>query len=315
MRKEGLPRLDCRPDIRERLLPFCRLRPGGIWEDPEGLHRVGCLDACLPADADLIMGGGKAALGIHDPPYNIKVGGHASDRLFRDPIDDYLAFSRNWVTCAAAALASDSSFYVWIGADQAGDFQPLPEFMLLMRDFPFLRPRSFITLRNQRGYGTAKNWMALRQELLFYTRGNPEFTVVYTDIPKILRGYYKTVGGRRTENLERGKAPTLRPGNVWIDIQQVFYRLEENVPGAYAQKPLKAVERVMTASSRRGDIVADFFAGSGTTLIAAERLGRKCRTFDIDPVFAEITIRRLERFRRTGKTGWQTESPFPELRL
>jgi site-specific DNA-methyltransferase (adenine-specific) len=36
-------------------------------------------------------------------------------------------------------------------------------------------------------------------------------------------------------------------------------------------------------------------------------------TSDIDPVFAEITIRRLERYRETGKTGWQCEHPFPEI--
>jgi len=48
-------------------------------------------------------------------------------------------------------------------------------------------------------------------------------------------------------------------------------------------------------------------------LIAGERLGRKVYTVDNDPVFAEMTIRRLERFRETGKTGWQWNNPFPEL--
>jgi len=73
--------------------------------------------------------------------------------------------------------------------------------------------------------------MAVRQELLYYVRGNPAFNIEaeYTDIPKTLRGYYKDVGGERTENLERGKRDTIRAGNVWVDIQQVFYRLQENV--------------------------------------------------------------------------------------
>jgi site-specific DNA-methyltransferase (adenine-specific) len=64
-----------------------------------------------------------------------------------------------------------------------------------------------------------------------------------------------------------------------------------------------------------GDSVADFFCHSGTTLIAAERLGRRCFTCDIDPIFAEIAIRRLEHFRNTGKTGFQWHSPFPEISL
>ncbi len=51
---------------------------------------------------------------------------------------------------------------------------------------------------------------------------------------------------------------------------------------------------------------------SGTTLIAGGRLGRTVCAIDNDPVFVEITIRRLEHFRRSGKTGSQTENPFED---
>jgi site-specific DNA-methyltransferase (adenine-specific) len=274
---------------------------------------VGLLDAARGEDVRTLMDSDRAALGIHDPPYNIRVGGKNTRTLFQSRPGEYISFSRAWVSGAAAVLDKNASLYIWLGADQEAGFQPLPEFMLLMREFTSLSSRSFITLRNQRGYGTQKNWMALRQELLYYTQGSPPFEVMYTDIPKILKGYYKDVGGRRTANPERSRSATIRPGNVWTDIQQVFYRMEENVPGAYAQKPLKAIERIIRASSRPGDRINDFFAHAGTTLIAAERLGRICYTMDIDPVFAELTIRRLEHFRLTGKTGWQTENPFPEI--
>jgi site-specific DNA-methyltransferase (adenine-specific) len=173
-------------------------------------------------------------------------------------------------------------------------------------------PRSFITMRNQRGYGTQKNWMAVRQELLYYTRGNPPFNVEaeYTEIPKILRGYYKEVNGITTENMDRSKSENIRAGNVWVDIQQVFYRMEENVNGCYAQKPLKSCERIIRASSGEGDVVLDFFCHSGTTLLSAEMLGRRCFTMDIDPVYCEIAMRRLELFRKSGRTGWQNSNPF-----
>ena len=169
-------------------------------------------------------------------------------------------------------------------------------------------------MRNQRGYGTQKNWMAVRQELLYYIKGNPAFNVdaEYTDIPKILRGYYKEVNGEITENLQRSKAETIRAGNVWVDIQQVFYRMEENVSGCYAQKPLKAIDRIIRASSNAGDTVIDWFSHSGTTLLSAEINGRSCLTMDIDPIFCEITIRRLENFRLTGRTGWQNGHAFEE---
>jgi site-specific DNA-methyltransferase (adenine-specific) len=273
-------------------------------------------DGTLP-DGKRLRGTGSsgraaASLGIHDPPYNITVGRKASRNLFSIDIGSYLDFSRRWISNAVEALAPDSSLYIWTGADQERGFQPLPELIHLLREFHCLESRSLITLRNQRGYGTGKNWMCVRQELLYYVKGNPIFSVQYTDIPKILRGYYKEVGGIRTENSERGKSPTIRPGNVWVDIQQVFYRLPENVPGAYAQKPLKAVSRIIQASSLPGDVVTDFFSHSGTTLLAAEITGRRCYAAEIDPVFAELSIRRLEHFRETGKPGFQCANPFPE---
>jgi DNA modification methylase len=304
MKNNPLPRLDTSPEWRNRLLPHCRLQPGEIWHDPDGKHRVGCLDA---TDAEGIAGlvaNSSPTLAIHDPPYNLVA-------FERRSIEEYIDWSRRWIRVTHAVLAQDASIYVWLGADQNDGFQPLADFIVMMRQEPFA-PRSFITMRNQRGYGTQKNWMAVRQELLYYVKGNPRFNVEaeYTDIPKILRGYYKQVNGVRTENLERGKADTIRAGNVWVDVQQVFYRMEENVSGCYAQKPLKSVERTLQASSNKGDTVLDLFAHSGSTLLAAEMLGRSCFTTDTDPLFCEITIRRLEHYRRTGKCGWQNGHPF-----
>lgn len=304
MKNNPLPRLDNSRELRERLLPFCRLAPGEFWVDPQGKHRVGCCDATDVAQLRRLIGNDKATLAIHDPPYNLVA------FEFRS-VEKFIDWCRQWVRNTTSILAPDASLYVWLGADQNDGFQPLPDFMLMMRGEPY-QPRSFITMRNQRGYGTQKNWMAVRQELLFYVKGSPCFNVEaeYTDIPKILRGYYKTVDGKETENLERSKSENIRAGNVWVDIQQVFYRMDENVSGCYAQKPLKCLERIIHASSSENELIVDFFAHSGATLLAAEKLGRRCITTDIDPIYAEICIRRLERFRRTGHEGWQNSHPF-----
>lgn len=291
--------------IRKRLLKLCRLKPGEIWRDNHSGHVVGCGDATNASFVNSLFETERAALAVHDPPYNQIVFGTQESNKF-------VQWCRQWVELTANVLSDNAALYIWMGADQKRHFQPLPQFMTMMAETSF-DSRSLITMRNQRGYGTQKNWMAVRQELLYYTRGNPEFDVQYTDIPKILRGYYKKIDGKRTENLERGKSNNIRPGNVWVDIQQVFYRMVENVNGCYAQKPLKAIERIIMASSREGDIVTDFFAHSGTTLIAAELHKRRCATFDIDPIFAEISIRRLEHYRRTGRTGWQMADIFPAI--
>lgn len=310
---ERLKRLDLDYELKEKILPYCRLRHGDVWEDSVRSHKVGVFDATQIEDVRKIVGNAKAKLIINDPPYNVVVGNANTNNLPKTSIKNYIDFSRKWVANCLAIMHEHSHLYVWIGADYKDNFQPLPDFMIMMREFEELKARNFITMRNQRGYGTQTNWMWVRQELLYYIRGKPDFSVVYTDIPKILRGYYKTVNGKRTENLERSKSDTIRPGNVWVDIQQVFYRMEENVPGCYAQKPLKAIKRIILTSSKEHDLVVDFFAHSGTTLIAGDKTNRKVYTFDIDPIFAEITIRRLENYRRTGKTGWQWYNPFVEL--
>jgi len=310
---ETIKRLDFDRKLRKKILPFCRLKYGDIWEDPVKGHRVGVLDATKIDDIAKIVKNDKVALIINDPPYNLVVGRAKSPNLFKKSLDEYIEFSRMWLENTAKIMEDDSHLYIWLGVDFKDKFQPLPDFMIMMRKFEEFKPRNFITLRNQRGYGTQKNWMWIRQELLHYVKGKPDFKVVYTDIPKVLKGYYKNVGGKITENTERGKSDFIRPGNVWIDIQQVFYRREENVPGCYAQKPLKAIERILLTSSKKREFVVDFFAHSGTTLLAGELHNRKIFTFDLDPIFAEITIRRLERYRLTGKIGWQWKNPFPEI--
>lgn len=311
--REPFGRLDADSELRDRLLPYCRLQPGEIWEDPVNGHRVGVLDATQLEDVRKILKGSRPPLIVNDPPYNVTVGNMKTQSISKHELSRYMEFSRQWVGNCTQNVASAAHFYVWLGADVRDNFQPLPDFMIMMRDFGEFTPRNLITLRNQRGYGTQKNWMWVRQELLHYIRGDPPFSVTYTDIPKILRGYYKTVNGKLTENLERSRSDNIRPGNVWVDVQQVFYRMEENVPGCYAQKPLKAIERILLTSSTEGDVVLDCFAHSGTTLLAGERLKRTVVTFDVDPVFAELTIRRLENFRATGRTGWQWHNPFPEM--
>lgn len=299
-----LPRLDRDLILRELLLPYCRFKAGDIWEDSLHGHKIGCLDASEIMDVQKLMTGEKAVIAIHDPPYNIV----AFDEI---TIDDYISWCRKWVQNTKSSLYKDSSLYVWLGADQKKDFQPFAEFILMMKDTGFVS-KSFITMRNQRGYGTQQNWMSIRQELLYYVSGKPYFDInaVYTNIPKVTKGYYKKIKSKLTENIERSKSAYLRAGNVWVDIQQVFYRLEENVNGCYAQKPLKAIERIILSGSKEDDLVIDFFSHAGTTLIAAEKLKRKCFTMDIDPVYCEITLRRLEKLRATGKTGWQNSNPF-----
>lgn len=86
------------------------------------------------------------------------------------------------------------------------------------------------------------------------------------------------------------------------------------------QKPVNLVERLLRQSARRGDIVVDAFGGSGTTLIAADRLGMKARLAEIDPKFVDVIVTRWEQLTGgravhavTGEAFSQTSTPVPEV--
>ena len=104
------------------------------------------------------------------------------------------------------------------------------------------------------------------------------------------------------EKLEWGHLATFIP-NKALPVYNWFYYKE----GFSRELVMRLLQ--MFSPGRR-NWVLDPFCGVGTTLLACERLGRRCVTFDVDPIYAEITIRRLEHFRQTGKTGWQMGEVF-----
>jgi DNA modification methylase len=65
------------------------------------------------------------------------------------------------------------------------------------------------------------------------------------------------------------------------------------------QKPIRLAERAIKKNSQRNDIIADFFGGSGSTLMGCEQLGRKCYVMELDPKYVDVIIKRWEQF--TGK--------------
>ena len=87
----------------------------------------------------------KATLAIHDPPYNLVAFEERS-------VEEYVTWCRQWIDNTAKSLGEDASLYIWLGADQTCDFQPLPDFILMMRQIKEFQARSFITVRNPVSY-------------------------------------------------------------------------------------------------------------------------------------------------------------------
>ena len=80
---------------------------------------------------------------------------------------------------------------------------------------------------------------------------------------------------------------------VWQEKKPAANRLHPTM------KPVEIVQRAVVNSSKRGDIVLDLFMGSGTTLIAAQTLGRRCYGMELDPRYADVAVERWQN--HTGK--------------
>jgi len=86
--------------------------------------------------------------------------------------------------------------------------------------------------------------------------------------------------------------PGVPVGNVWVDIPQLSSQSAERL-GYPTQKPLALMERIINASSNKGDIVLDAFCGCGTALVAAENLGRQWIGIDISPTACRVMAKRM----------------------
>ncbi len=112
--------------------------------------------------------------------------------------------------------------------------------------------------------------------------------------------------------LDEGKGVPI--GTVWADIAPVNSQAKEDTRYA-TQKPETLVERILKASSNEGDLVADFFCGSGTTAAVAEKLGRKWIATDLGKFGIHTTRKRLIGVQRELKSAGKSFRAFEVLNL
>src|ERR1039458_2455966 len=164
-----LPRIDIDLVLHDLLLSFCRISEGEIWIDNKNKHKVGCIDSVNSAQVKKMMDKESASIAVQDPPYNFVA-------FEEKNLSEFIHWCEQWINISHEILNKNAALYIWLGADQNNHFQPLSDFIRMMSSSGFTS-KSFITMRNQRGYGTQKNWMSIRQELLYYVKGNPVFNI------------------------------------------------------------------------------------------------------------------------------------------
>lgn len=210
---------------------------------------------------------------IADPPYNLgKDYGNASDDK---SFDDYLSFSKNWLSEVDRVLKDTGTIYVFMGFRFISYI-----YDILSRDLGY-NFGSWICWHYTQGIGKTKGFSPRHDDVLLFNKTS-KFTFNLDDI-RVPQKYYR----------ERNNMRGANPGDVW-QFSHIHY-CNENRCGHPTQKPEGIVERMVLASSNTGDTVLDPFSGSGTTLRVCQQLGRKGIGIELNPEYVTMIKDRLQR--------------------
>ncbi|WP_431285053.1 site-specific DNA-methyltransferase [Humitalea sp. 24SJ18S-53] len=251
---------------------------GDVWR--LGQHILMCGNSLSDADYAKLMGQDSAALVLTDPPYNVPIAGHVSGlgrfqhREFAMAVGEmdsagFTAFLEGAMRLAYHHAAPGSVHY-W-----AMDWRHVVE---IGRAGQAVYDR-FLNLcvwqKNQAGMGS---FYRSQHELLFvFSKG----------------------GAASRNNVQLGRFGRSR-SNVWTypSAASLARTAEEGNPLAMhpTVKPLALVSDILLDASVRGDIILDPFAGSGTSVIAADKLGRRARAMELDPLHCDTILRRWRKW-------------------
>lgn len=238
------------------------------------------LDTIYCGDALELLAAWKPAqvdLAFADPPFNI---GYVYDNYHDDvPNEEYVAWSRQWMAACQRILKPHGSFYVAIGDDFAADIR------IIGRKLG-LHLRNWIIWRYTFGQNMKAKFSRAHTHIFYFTKDAKRFT--FND--RLLR----FPSARHTEYQDLRANPLGRlPDDVWDEFPRVCGTFKERAGFHGCQMPEALLMRIVMASSNPGDVVLDPFLGSGTTAVAAKRLGRRYVGIDISAEYAAHARKRL----------------------
>jgi len=200
-------------------------------------------------------------------------------RAFSDEFDDFLAFLEPRLEEAKRLLTPNGSLYFHI------DYREV-HYCKILLDQIFGRECFLNEIIWAYDYGarTKKKWPSKHDNILLYVKNPDDYIFNYDEIERIP---YMAPGLVGPEKAERGKTLT---DTWWHTIVSPTGKEKTGYP---TQKPLGILKRIVQVSSRPGDTVLDFFAGSGTTGEAAFQLGRKFILIDNNREAVDVMTQRL----------------------
>ncbi len=201
---------------------------------------------------------------------------------WRDVFDDFLGFLSPRLEEAHRVLKCQGSFFLHL------DYREV-HYCKVLLDEVFGRAcfQNEIIWAYDYGARTKKRWSAKHDSILWYTRDSKNYTFNFDAMDRIP---YMAPGLVGKEKAARGKTPT----DVWWHT--IVSPNGREKTGYATQKPLGVLERIVKVHSDPGDVVLDFFAGSGTTGEAAARNRRDFILVDSNPEAVAVMERRLAAF-------------------
>lgn len=308
---------------------------GDVWS--LGSHRLICGSATDRNTIAKLMAGEKAQMVNTDPPYGVSY--KTQSGKFEEIKNDDLTHDDLMTSLLIPAFKNytefsdpDAAFYIWHASSTRRDFEDA------MTAAALLEKQYIIWVKNAPVLGHADYQWA--HEPCFYAEKAGQSAHFYGDRTQrttwkvVLRGadQMATVltggvvltdgaGGKlflndkvpkgkkiRYIRLPSGKSVCLYPESKASTVWEVAKETGTEHP---TQKPVELAVRAIDNSSKPGDLVADFFGGSGSTLIGAEMTGRRCNTTELDPRYCDVIVNRYVRF--TGNIGVTCQRGDQEL--
>jgi DNA modification methylase len=267
-------------------------KPGDLWELDN--HRILCGDARKKDDLARLIGKGHAAMAFLDPPYNVRVRdivgrgqvkhqefAMASGELSRR---DFVAFLTETLAAAVAVSRDGAVHFVCMDWRHIGEL---------------LEAGGTV-------YGETLN-------LAVWVKSNAGQGSFYRSQHELI-GIFRAGNAPHLNNIELGRHGRSR-SNVWHYAGVNTFRAGRlaELKSHPTVKPVALVADAIKDCTRRGDIVLDTFCGSGTTILAAERVGRRAYTVELEPRFVDVAIKRWQAFSRKDAMHAETGLTFDEV--
>ncbi len=223
---------------------------------------------------------------IVDPPYNLNKTFHGNS-FKRLEDNEYAKYTEEWLKAVLPKLKNTASVYVccdWKSALVRGGI--LDKYLIL---------RNRITWQREKGRGAKANWKNSMEDIFFATvSDNYTFNIEAVKQRKLVLAPYKDNGQPKDwEQTDGGKFRNTCPSNFWDDIAVPYWSMAENTAHP-TQKPEKLIAKLILASSNKGDLVLDPFAGSSTTGVVAQKLDRNYICIEQNPLYCAWAQKRLE---------------------